>query len=111
MNYNPNKLTKKEQASTATYKIMSEKINSLEQSLKKTQDESEIIRQDKHELDKKLVLLDNKLEKKPFIEFVKFLSSFGVGLSINYLTSGPIFVGIVVGVASLIIFLFCTFVS
>jgi len=106
-----NSLTKKEQATTATYKMMSDKINNLEASLKKTQDESEKFQQENHELDKKVVLLEDKMKNNIWIEIFKFISSGGIGFSINYLTAGSESIGLSIGIPSVIIFIICLVVN
>ncbi|MDO8590925.1 MAG: hypothetical protein Q7R65_03015 [bacterium] len=106
-----NNLTKKEQSTTTAYKMMSDKINNLEASLKKTQDESEKERQAGHELDKKLVLLESKLENSVSLEVFKFLSSGGIGFSINYITTGFWSIGLSIGIPSVVIFIVCIIVS
>lgn len=102
-----NILTKKEQSTTATYKLMSDKVNNLEASLKKIQDESEKIRQEKHELDKKLVLLESSLKNNIYIEIIKFGSTGGMGFAINYITAGSWSLGLSIGIPSMIIFIVC----
>lgn len=104
---NPNKLTKKEQANTATYKLMSEKIKSLEKSLKKTQDESERERCRKYELDKEVALLKERSKNNIYIEAFKFLSSCGIGFAINYATNGFWKISLMIGIPSIVIFLAC----
>ena len=106
-----NKLTKKEQATNVAYKLMSEKINSLEKSLKKTQDESEKERQAKNELEKKIILLESNLENNIYIEIFKFLSSGGIGFAINYVTGGFWQLGLSIGIPSIIVFIVCIVVS
>jgi len=90
---------------------MSEKINNLEASLKKTQDESEAERQAKHELDKKVVLLESRLKSNIPIEIFKFLSSGGIGFAINYITGGEWSLGLSVGIPSVVIFIVCIVVN
>jgi hypothetical protein len=106
-----NNLTKKEQSTTTAYKMMSLKINNLEASLKKTQNESEKERKEKHELDKKMILLENQLKNNNTIEIIKFLSTGGIGFSINYITIGSIYLGLSVGIPSIIIFIVCIVVN
>lgn len=106
-----NNLTKKEQSTTTAYKMMSERINNLEASLKKTQDESEKERQAKHELDKNIILLESRLKNNIIVDIFKFLSSGGVGFSINYITTGSIFLGLSVGIPSIVIFIVCVVVN
>ena len=105
------KLTQKEQSTTATYKLMSEKINNLEASLKKTQDESEKNRTEKHEVEKRNILLEEKLKNNNLIEIFKFISSGGIGFSINYFTIGNISLALSVGVPSLVIYIVCVVVN
>jgi len=110
-NKTQNKLTKKEQSTTTAYKLMSEKINNLEASLKKTQDEAEKIRTEKYGIEKKNILLEEKLKNNNFIEILKFLSSVGVGFSVNYFTNGSSGLGYSIGVPSIIIFIICIIVT
>ncbi len=102
-----NRLTKTEQATNVAYKMMSEKITSLEQSLKKTQDESEKERQEKHELDKKVVLLESKIKNNPFIKASEFISTAAVGFSINYITSSDYQLGVPIMIAGLSVYIIC----
>lgn len=90
---------------------MAEKIRLLEKSLKKTQDQSENEREEKHELDKTVVLLESRLESSRYIEVFKFLSSCGMGFSINYFTAGLYSLGLTVGIPSLAIFFVCIVVN
>ncbi len=106
-----NLLTKKEQATTVSYKMMSEKISNLEASLKKTQDESSKLSNENHELDKKNILLEERLKNNSWIEVFKFVSSGGIGFSINYFTNGNITTALSVGIPSFIIFLVCIVVN
>ena len=106
-----NSLTKKEQATTATYKMMSDKINNLEASLKKTQDEAEKFQKENHELDKKAVLLEDKLKNNVWIEIFKYISSGGIGFSVNYFTGGNQYLGLSIGIPSLIVFIVCIIVN
>jgi hypothetical protein len=104
-------LTKKEQSTTTAYKLMSQKINNLKSSLKKSQDESGRERQEKHELEKKLVLLENKIKNNNFLEILQFISSGGIGFSINYITAGSWGLGLSIGIPSIIIFIVCVSVN
>lgn len=108
---NKNELTKKEQSTTTAYKMMTVKINNLEASLRKTQDESEKERGEKHELDKQVVLLEAKLKNNYLIELFKFLSSVGVGFSVNYVTTGLTELGLSIGIPSIIIYFICIVVN
>ena len=110
-NKSQNTLTKKEQSTTTAYKLMSEKINNLEASLKKTQDEAEKSRTEKYETEKKNILLEEKLKNNNFIEIFKFLSSVGVGFSVNYFTNGSSELGYSIGVPSIVIFVICILVT
>ena len=101
------KLTNSEKTTTTAYKMMSEKINSLEQSLRKTQDAHEDERQKNHELDKKVVVLENRLKNNRLVEVFKFLSSLGVGFSINYITNGNYHFGVPIFIASVVIYFVC----
>lgn len=104
-------LTKKEQSTTTAYKMMSEKINNLEASLKKTQDESEKGRNEKNELDKKIVLLEAQQKNNNSIEIIKFIATGGIGFSVNYITIGSMSLGLSIGIPSIIIFIVCIVVN
>ncbi len=106
-----NHLTKKEQSTTTAYKMMSEKINSLEASLKKTQDESETIRVEKQEIEKKYILLEQKLKDHLFITILEFLCSVGLGLTIGYLPNGNLPMTLSIGIPSLVVYLICIYIT
>jgi len=103
-NVNKNSLTRKEQSTTVAYKMMSDKIKNLERSLKKTQDEAQKMQKENHELDKNVVLLESKLEGKVVIAILRFLSSGGMGFAANYITSDNIYLGLSIGIPSIVIF-------
>lgn len=105
-----NNLTKKEQSTTTAYKMMSEKINSLEASLKKTQDEAERIRSEKFELEKKYILLENKLKDQKLILFLEFISSAGLGFALGEFKDN-FQLTLSVGVPSLIVYSVCIFLT
>lgn len=110
-NTRKNNLTKKEQSTTTAYKMMSDKINNLEASLRKTQDESEKLQQKNHELDKRSVLLESKLKNNWFLEILKFISAGGVGFAVNYFTAGLVSISLSIGIPSVIIFIVCVIVG
>lgn len=106
-----NHLTKKEQSTTTAYKMMSEKINSLEASLKKIQDESEKIRAEKYEIEKKYILLEQKLKDHTFITFLEFLSSAGFGFAISYLPDKNWEMAFAIGIPSIIVYCLCLYLT
>src|SRR3989339_996655 len=105
------KLTQKEQSTTATYKLMSEKINNLEASLKKTQDEAEKIRTEKYEIEKKNVLLEEKLKNYWLITFFEFISSAGFGFAVGVIPTQNWILALSVGTPSLIIYIVCLYLT
>lgn len=106
-----NKLTKKEQASTTAYKLLSQETKRLRESLKIIQDESEKERKERHELDKKVVLLESKLKINWILETFKFLASGGVGFSIAYFTSDSTQLGWSILIPSVIVYIVCAVVN
>ncbi len=106
-----NLLTKKEQSTTVAYKMMSEKINNLEASLKKTQDASEIIRTEKYEIEKKNILLEEKLKNSLFISILEFLSSTGVGFGLNYFVTHNFQMAFSILVPSISIYAVCAYLT
>jgi uncharacterized membrane protein YeiB len=105
-----NHLTKKEQSTTTAYKMMSEKINGLEASLKKTQDESETIRVEKYEIEKKHILLEQKLKNRLFITFLEFISSAGFGFALSFISTN-LQTAVSIGAPSLIVYLICIYLT
>jgi putative Mn2+ efflux pump MntP len=110
-NNSQNKLTRKEQSTTTAYKLMSEKINNLEASLKKTQDEAEKGRSEKYETEKKNILLEAKLKDYWLITFLEFISSAGFGFSLSFITSQNWMFVFAIGTPSLIIYILCLYLT
>jgi hypothetical protein len=106
-----NKLTKKEQSTTTAYKMMSEKINKLEASLKKTQDESGKIHSEKYEIEKKNILLWEKLKDRFLIRVLEFISAGGFGFAISYLSEKNYQLVLFVGIPSFIIYIVCLYLT
>ncbi len=90
---------------------MSEKINSLEASLKKTQDESEKIRVEKYEIEKKHILLEQKLKDHSFITFLEFLSSAAFGFAISYLPEKDWQMALSIGIPSVVVYGLCIYLT
>lgn len=90
---------------------MSEKINSLEASLKKTQDESEKIRVEKYEIEKKHILLEQKLKDHSFITFLEFLSSASFGFAMSYLSDRNWEMALAIGIPSVIVYVVCLYLT
>ena len=97
-------LTPKEQATTATYKLQSNEIESLKESLKKTQDELETMREKNFNREKENTILRHKQKNIVWIEVFKFASSVGVGFSTNYFFSGNYLSALTILISSFIIF-------
>ena len=97
-------LTKKEQSTTTAHKLMSEKINNLEASLKKTQDEAEKIRTEKYEIEKKNVLLEEKLKNSTVISILEFLSSAGLGFGLSYFSTNNLQLAFSISIPSAIVY-------
>lgn len=106
-----NHLTKKEQSTTTAYKMMSEKINNLEASLKKTQDESGKIRTEKYEIEKENILLKEKLKNHLFISFLEFISSAGFGFGLSYFATNDIQTALSISIPSIIIYGICMYLT
>lgn len=106
-----NILTRKEQSTTTAYKMMSEKINNLEASLKKIQDESENIRSAKYEIEKKNILLEDKLKDQFIIRVLEFISAGGFGFAISYLPEKNWNLVLSVGIPSLVIYIICLYLT
>ncbi|MES2060014.1 MAG: hypothetical protein V4438_03215 [Patescibacteria group bacterium] len=105
-----NNLTAKEQKTTATFKLMSEKNKTLERSLKITQDELEKYREKYHESDKNHAVQKSKNQTIIFHEILKYISSALVGgVGVNYLTNGQYKLGSVLIVVSLIFYTLIVF--
>lgn len=106
-----NNLTKKEQSTTTAYKMMSEKINNLESSLKKTQDESEKIRTEKYEIEKENILLKEKLKDSWFISVLEFISSASLGFGLSYLTTHNTQIALSISIPSIIVYIVCVYLT
>ena len=104
---NSNKLNKTEKATITAYKMLCTQNNTLKKSLKKTQDECEKFRNENHELDKKVALMEERFKNNIYIEVFKFLSTCSLGFAINYATNGFWQTGLTIGIPSVIVFLAC----
>jgi len=100
-----NDLTPEEQKTTATFKLKSEEIKVLRKSLRKTQDQLEVMRQEKFGHEKRNAILENKQKNVFWIEFFKFASGGGVGFATSYIFSNNIVLALAVGIPSTIIFI------
>lgn len=86
---NSTKLTKREQESSATFKLLSSQIGTLKRSLKKTQDKLEEYRGKFHEADKNHAIQINKNKTLVLHEIAKFVvSAAGAGIGVNLITDG-----------------------
>ncbi|HUV81271.1 MAG TPA: hypothetical protein VMW21_01995 [Patescibacteria group bacterium] len=82
-------LTPAEQKTTAAFKLMSEKVKTLEKSLGSTQDELEIYRAKYHEADKNNAVQASRASTLVFHEILKFVVSIVCGgIGINLITNG-----------------------
>lgn len=83
------RLTPAEQKTTATFKLMSETINTLQLSLRSTQDELERYRGKYYRSDKNHAIEKSKNNTLIFHELLKFLvSTIGGGLGVNLISDG-----------------------
>lgn len=100
-----NGLTTKEQKTTAAFKMMADKVKTLEKSLKSTQDELEKIRGKYHEADKSNAVYSSKNETVIFHEILKFVVSVVCGgIGVNMITSGDVKNGVMVIILGIIIY-------
>lgn len=84
-------LTTAEQKTTAAFKLMSEKVETLEKSLRSTQDELESYRSKYHESDKNHAIEKSRNSTLVFHEILKFVVSVvGGGLGVNLISTGQI---------------------
>jgi hypothetical protein len=94
-NKRKNGLTPKEQKTTAAFKLMAEKVKTLEKSLKVTQDELEKYRDKYHEADKSNAIHISRNSTQIFHEILKFIISIVCGgIGVNLLTGGSVNKGI-----------------
>jgi len=88
-------LTPAEQKTTAAFKLMSERVKTLEKSLKNTQDELESYRTKYYDADKKHAVQMSKNSTLVFHEILKFVVSVVCGgIGVNLVTDGRIKEGI-----------------
>lgn len=104
-------LTKKEQTTTTAYKFMKDKVEKLEASLKKTQDGNEKIINEKFELEKRNILLEEKMKKRYFITFLEFISTAAFGFALSYIPQGNYSLVFSIGIPSGIIYLICLYLT
>ncbi len=105
MKKDKNKLTPKEQKTTAAFKLMSTRIEILEKSLKITQDELEVYRGKYHAVDKDNTFLAGKNQTLALHEILKFLSSGIIGaIGVNMLSSGNYIYGTVVLLGAVVLY-------
>jgi len=98
-------LTPAEQKTTAAFKLMSEKVRTLEKSLKSTQDELEIYRAKYHEADKSNAVQASKASTLVFREILKFVVSVVCGgIGINLITNGILEWGLGIVVLGIILY-------
>ncbi len=106
-----NNLTKKEQSTTVAYKMMLEKVNNLEASLKKTQDECEKFRLKNHEIEKSYILLDAKLKNYSLITVFEFISSVLFGFSLSYFPIGNYILAFSIGIPAITVYIICVYLT
>lgn len=100
-----NTLTPKEQKTTGTFKLMSERAEVLEGSLKLTQDELEKYREKYHEADKNHALEISKNSTLVFHEVLKFsVSTIFGGLGVNLITSQVYSKGVGLIIAGIVLY-------
>lgn len=98
-------LTPAEQKTTAAFKLMSEKVETLERSLKSTQDELESYRSKYHESDKNHAIEKSRNSTLVFHEILKFVASVvGGGLGVNYISSGQLKTGAICLICTVIFY-------
>ncbi|MFH1001056.1 MAG: hypothetical protein V1783_09465, partial [Bacteroidota bacterium] len=103
--------TPAEQKTTAAFKLKSEEIKALRQSLKKTQDQLEAMRQEKFEHEKRNAVLENKQKNIFWIEFFKFVSAGGIGFATSYVFSNNVPLALSFGIPSIVIFIIALIAS
>lgn len=104
-------LTKKEQSTTTAYKMMSERIKNLEESLKKTQDESEKIHSEKYEIEKRNIILEEKLKDQKLITVLEFIASAVFGFSLSFLQQRNWSITLEIGIPSLLVYIVCAYLT
>lgn len=98
-------LTPAEQKTTTAFKLMSEKVKTLEKSLKSTQDELGIYRTKYHEADKNNAVLASKVNTLVFHEILKFVVSVVCGgIGINLIVNGILVLGCIVVIFGIILY-------
>ncbi len=100
-----NELTLKEQKTSAAFKLQSERIKTLEKSLKKTQDELENYREKYHEADKNHALACSKNNVSALHEILKFVvSAVCGGIGANFISSRNYLAGFLLIIMSIILY-------
>ena len=105
MNTKKNKLTPKEQKTTAAFKLMSTRIEILEKSLKITQDELEMYREKYHAADKNNIMLLGRNQTLALHEILKFFGSgiFGA-IGVNFISAGDYARGILLILGAIVLY-------
>lgn len=100
-----NILTLAEQKTTATFKLMSGQIKTLQKSLKVTQDELESYRGKYHEVDKNYAVAASKNSTLVFHEVLKFgVSAIAGGIGVNFISAQSYTKGIILIVVAVLIY-------
>ncbi len=98
-------LTPAEQKTTAAFKLMSERVKTLEKSLKNTQNELESYRTKYYDADKKHAIQMSKNNTLVFHEILKFVVSILCGgIGVNLITDGKIVEGIRIIVLGVVLY-------
>lgn len=98
-------LTPAEQKTTVAFKLMSEKIETLEKSLKITQDELESYRSKYYESDKNHAIEKSRNNTLVFHEILKFVVSvIGGGIGVNLISGGQINNGVICLTITIVIY-------
>ena len=97
-------LTKSEQKTTATYKILAAENESLKVKLEDTQNELNKTKKIQVERDKENSILKYRLSSISFIEFLKFGSTAFIGVAGAYLVASEYKTALFIGVPAIIIF-------
>ena len=97
-------LTKSEQKTTATYKILAAENESLKTKLEDAQNELEKTKKIQFEKDKENSILKYRLNSISFIEFLKFGSTAFIGVAGAYLVASEYKTALFIGVPAIIIF-------
>lgn len=98
-------LTPAEQKTTAAFKLMAEKVKTLEKSLKVTQDELEKYRDKYHEADKSNAIQTSRNSTLIFHEILKFVVTVICGgIGVNFITGGNLKNGLMMLLLALILY-------